>query len=218
MSKWLSVELSLLLLVSVVALAGLVSTNFGSDEESFDGDDLSGYAITVPVANVASSNEVASTKLSTGVFNGYPTKIITIPANNLVSKISGATCFNHKKTGSIYGFRAVAKTDGKEVWRKELGQFGGKGNKCQIINLEINPPISPETIEIQGYLVKGSPNAYNSVFDVFHINKFVIDQSSKFILGDVCFVDIKKCKGIAFENRGIKYPFSFGNEMILITK
>lgn len=164
MLKWLSIELSLLLLVSLVAVGGLVGTSFGNSENS--GNDFGGNAVT----DLSGYATASPSTTSTGLYNGLGQKVIDLGALTTVDGIQGQTCFYHKKTGDYYRFIVTGSVpSGNVAFTKEYPQspnwFGGKGGKCEQINLDLKGTPQASKITITGVNVKGSPNVYNNKFD-----------------------------------------------------
>ncbi len=111
-------------------------------------------------------------KLETGLFNGLPTKILKTKTGcpKVVQSITGRTCYYHKKTGSYYGFKLTFKnSDSGATYVTEYPPrpnfFGGKGGKCMDISLT-GKSMNADTITIEGQARKGSPNAYNTFFEI----------------------------------------------------
>lgn len=157
--KRFNLELLSVFVVAVVAFGGFVWLN--TEDSSLTGY----YDITVNGERLYSSDT-----------DGLGTYVIDFFKDpGMVKSIRGTTCYKHKRTGDYYrfSFNASLKETSKGVdtvvFKKDYPEppnwFGGKGNKCHNIFLDV-PNFVADKVTIKGVVVKGRPSVYNTKFSV----------------------------------------------------
>lgn len=157
-------------LVSVLGVYALLSllVYFSGTET------LTGYQVAVP----------QTTEQFTTHLGGVGSTVIDLKESKIFEKITGRTCYRHKKTGNYYRFKFTATSKGNSgasgqitagadivQFIKEFPQspnwFGGKGSKCHDILIEAPTTYSSlDRLVIEGVNVKGLPS-FSADFTVF---------------------------------------------------